>query len=83
MPFIEWFESNGFDEKNRLLVTWIFIAVGQAIFLITWILSVAKFNILRNLKFDLNPDERREGAIMSGGGNWMFDLIYLIDLLEF
>ena len=75
MPFIEWFESNGFDEKNRLLVTWIFIAVGQAIFLVTWILSVAKFNILRNLKFDLNPDERREGAIMSGGGNWMFDLI--------
>ena len=28
MPFIEWFENNGFDEKNRLLVTWIFIAVG-------------------------------------------------------
>ena len=27
------------------------------------------------MKFDLNPDERREGAIMSGGGNWMFDLI--------
>ena len=75
MPFIEWFESNGFDEKNRLLVTWIFIAVGQAIFLITWVLSVAKFNILRNLKFDLNPDARREGAILSGGGNWMFDLI--------
>jgi len=75
MPFIDWLESRGFDEKNRLLVTWIFIAVGQAIFLITWILSVGKFNILRNLKFDLNPDERREGAIMSGGGNWMFDLI--------
>ncbi len=75
MPFIDWFESNGFDEKNRLLVTWIFIAVGQAIFLLTWILSIGKFNQLRNLKFDLNPDQRREGAIMSGGGNWMFDLI--------
>ena len=75
MPFIDWFESNGFDEKNRLLVTWIFIAVGQTIFLITWILSIAKFNLLRNLKFDLNPDERRDGVIMSGGGNWMFDLI--------
>lgn len=75
MPFIDWLESRGFDEENRLLVTWIFIAVGQAIFLITWILSVGKFNILRNLKFDLNPDERREGAILSGGGNWMFDLI--------
>lgn len=75
MPFIEWFESNGFNEKNRLLVTWIFIAVGQTIFLITWVLSVAKFNQLRNLKFDLNPDQRREGAIMSGGGNWMFDIV--------
>jgi len=75
MPFIEWLENQGFDEENRLLVTWIFIAVGQVIFLLTWVLSVAKFNSLRNLKFDLNPDERREGAIMSGGGNWMFDLI--------
>jgi hypothetical protein len=75
MPFIEWFESRGFDEKNRLLVTWIFIAVGQLIFLMTWILSAPRFNQLRNLKFDLNPDERREGAIMSGGGNWMFDLV--------
>lgn len=75
MPFIEWFENNGFDEKNRLLVTWIFIAVGQTIFLMAWVLSVSKFNLLRNLKFDLNPDQRREGAIMSGGGNWMFDLI--------
>ena len=75
MPFIDWFENRGFDEKNRLLVTWIFIAVGQLIFLMTWVLSVSKFNHLRNLKFDLNPDERREGAIMSGGGNWMFDLV--------
>ena len=75
MPFIEWFEGRGFDEEYRLLVTWIFIAVGQTIFLLTWVLSISKFNSLRNLKFDLNPDQRREGAIMSGGGNWMFDLI--------
>jgi len=75
MPFIEWFEGRGFDEEYRLLVTWIFIAVGQAIFLLTWVLSISKFNSLRNLKFDLNPDQRREGAIMSGGGNWMFDLV--------
>ena len=75
MPFIEWFEGRGFDEEYRLLVTWIFIAVGQTIFLLTWVLSVSKFNSLRNLKFDLNPDQRREGAIMSGGGNWMFDLV--------
>ena len=59
MPFIGWLENQGFDEENRLLVTWIFIAVGQIIFLLTWVLSVAKFNSLRNLKFDLNPDERR------------------------
>ena len=75
MPFIEWFEGRGFDEEYRLLVTWIFIAVGQTIFLLTWVLSISKFNPLRNLKFDLNPDQRREGAIMSGGGNWMFDLV--------
>ena len=75
MPFIEWFEGRGFDEEYRLLVTWIFIAVGQTIFLLTWVLSISKFNSLRNLKFDLNPDQRREGAIMSGGGNWMFDLV--------
>ncbi|MGB0801574.1 MAG: tetratricopeptide repeat protein [Candidatus Poseidoniaceae archaeon] len=75
MPFIEWFEGQGFDEEYRLLVTWIFIAVGQTIFLLTWVLSISKFNPLRNLKFDLNPDQRREGAIMSGGGNWMFDLV--------
>ena len=75
MPFIDWFENRGFDEEYRLLVTWIFIAVGQTIFLLTWVLSISKFNSLRNLKFDLNPDQRREGAIMSGGGNWMFDLV--------
>ena len=75
MPFIEWFEGRGFDEEYRLLVTWIFIAVGQTIFLLTWVLSISKFNSLRNLKFDLNPDQRREGVIMSGGGNWMFDLV--------
>ncbi len=75
MPFIDWFEGRGFDEEYRLLVTWIFIAVGQTIFLLTWVLSIAKFNSLRHLKFDLNPDQRREGAILSGGGNWMFDLV--------
>ena len=29
-----------FDEGMRLLTTWMFIAVGQAIFLITWLLSI-------------------------------------------
>ena len=59
MPFIEWFEGRGFDEEYRLLVTWIFIAVGQTIFLLTWVLSISKFNSLRNLKFDLNPRPKK------------------------
>jgi len=75
MPYTTTLENFGFSEKYRLLVTWIFIGVGQAIFLLTWVLSVGRFNPLRTLKFDLNPDERREGAIMRGGGNWMFDLV--------
>jgi hypothetical protein len=75
MPYTATLENYGFSEKYRLLVTWIFIGVGQAIFLLTWVLSVGRFNHLRTLKFDLNPDERREGAILRGGGNWMFDLI--------
>lgn len=75
MPYTATLENYGFSEKYRLLVTWIFIGVGQGIFLLTWVLSIGRFNQLRTLKFDLNPDERREGAIMRGGGNWMFDLI--------
>ncbi len=35
MPFTDGLESKGFDEGMRLLITWMFIAVGQAIFLIT------------------------------------------------
>ena len=59
------------SEEILLAETWQFIAAGQAIFLLTWILSLSRFNIMKNLRFDLNPDERREGAILSGGGDWM------------
>ncbi len=59
------------SEEILLAETWQFIAAGQAIFLLTWILSLGRFNIMKNLRFDLNPDERREGAILAGGGDWM------------
>lgn len=58
-------------EEALLSSTWQFIAAGQAIFLLTWILSITRFKIMQQLRFDLNPDERRDGAIMAGGGDWM------------
>ena len=62
-------------EELLLQSTWQFIAAGQLIFLLTWILSIGRFGHLRGLKFDLSPDERREGVIMAGGGDWMRDHI--------
>lgn len=59
------------SEEILLAETWQFIAAGQAIFLLTWILSLGRFSIMKNLRFDLSPDERREGAILAGGGDWM------------
>ena len=75
MPFTQDLEDNGFDESMRLLTTWMFIAVGQAIFLFTWLLSIARFAPLRQLKFDLDPEERREGAVMLADGDWMRDFV--------
>ena len=75
MPFTQDLEDNGFDESMRLLTTWMFIAVGQAIFLFTWLLSIARFGPLRQLKFDLDPEERREGAVMLADGDWMRDFV--------
>ena len=51
----------------RLLTVWLFIAVGQLVFLLTWLLSISRFGHLRKLRFDLNPDERREGAVLLEG----------------
>ena len=82
MPFTENLESNGFDEGMRLLATWMFIAVGQLIFLVTWLLSTIRFSPLRNLRFDLNPDERREGAVKLAGGDWMRTLVDEAALVE-
>lgn len=58
-------------EATLLSATWQFITAGQSIFLLTWLLSSVRMQRLRALKFDLAPDERREGAIMAGGGDWM------------
>ena len=75
MPFTDTLEENGFDEGMRLLATWMFIAVGQLIFLLTWLISIVRFSSLRKLRFDLSPDERREGAVRLAGGDWMRTLV--------
>ena len=43
MPFTGTLEANDFDEEMGLLTVWLFIAVGQLIFLMTWLLSISKF----------------------------------------
>ncbi len=75
MPMTAWLESQNFDEEMRLLTTWLFIAVGQAVFLLTWLLSISRFGGLVKLRFDLNPDERREGAVKLAGGDRLQNLV--------
>jgi hypothetical protein len=75
MPFTDTLEKNNFDEGMCLLVIWMFIAVGQLVFLLTWLVSIIRFTQLKNLRFDLNPDERREGAVKIAGGDWMRTLV--------
>ena len=59
----------------RLLTVWLFIGVGQAVFMLTWILSIVRFGSLRKLRFDLNPDERREGAVKVEGGDRLQQMV--------
>ena len=75
MPLTATLEANGFDEGMRLLTVWLFIAVGQFIFLMTWLVSISRFQHLLNLRFDLNPDERREGAVRLQGGDKLQNLV--------
>ncbi|RJU84990.1 MAG: tetratricopeptide repeat protein [Candidatus Poseidoniales archaeon] len=75
MPLTATLEANDFDEEMRLLTVWLFIAVGQLIFLMTWLLSISKFGHLLGLRFDLNPDERREGAVLLEGGDRLQNLV--------
>ena len=71
MPFTNLLAENGFGEYEILRVTWTFIASGQAVFLLIWILSIWKFFPLKNYAFDLSPDERRAGAFRRGTNDWM------------
>lgn len=75
MPLTATLEANDFDEEMRLLTVWLFIAVGQLVFLLTWLLSISKFGHLLGLRFDLNPDERREGAVLLEGGDRLQNLV--------
>lgn len=75
MPMTAWLEARDFDEGMRLLTVWLFIAVGQAVFLLAWLLSISRFGHLRKLRFDLNPDERREGAVKLAGGDRLQHLV--------
>jgi hypothetical protein len=75
MPMTAWLEARDFDEEMRLLTTWLFIAVGQAVFLVAWLLSISRFGSLAKLRFDLNPDERREGAVKLAGGDRLQHLV--------
>ena len=69
-----WLENNGFIEEMRLLTVWLFIAAGQVIFLLADPLN-HQFGHLRRLRFDLNPDERREGAVKLEGGDRLQHLV--------
>ena len=63
MPFTQTLEDDyGFDEGMRLLATWMFIAVGQLIFLLTWLVSIIRFGSLRSLRFDLKPRRKTRGC---------------------
>ncbi len=75
MPLTATLEANDFDEGMRLLTVWLFIAVGQLVFLMTWLVSISRFGHLKNLRFDLNPDERREGAVRLAGGDKLQNLV--------
>ena len=69
MPYTDWLAAQAFDEEMRLLTTWMFIAVGQAIFMLTWLASISQYGRLRGLRFDIDPDQRRDGAVMLTEGN--------------
>jgi len=76
MPYANELDASGFTEPVILLATWSFIAVGQGVFLITWMMSMPSLKRLRELDFDLSPEERRGEIIDSGAGDWMKNLIH-------
>ena len=62
-------------ELMLLQETWNFIAVGQGVFILTWLLSIGRWNTVGTTKFDLAPDERRSGAARTVSGNWIRDYV--------
>jgi len=76
MPYASTLEAKGFTEPVILLATWSFIAVGQAVFLVIWMLSLPRLKQLRGMSFDLSPEERREESTLEGAGEWMTAMIH-------
>jgi len=77
MPYSD---SIGFltgDQVELLLLegTWNFIAAGQGIFILTWLLSISRWRTVGITKFDLAPEERRSGAVRTDDGNWIRDYV--------
>jgi len=71
MPYVEsnpWMTPDHI-EFVLLQETWNFIAAGQAIFLLTWLVSITRNRRVRKAGFDLSPDERREGAVRTEEGD--------------
>ena len=62
-------------ELMLLQETWNFIAVGQGVFILTWLLSIGRWNTVGTTQFDLAPDERRTGAARTVSGNWIRDYV--------
>lgn len=76
MPYASTLEAKGFTESVILMATWSFIAVGQAVFLVTWLFSLPRMKEFRQMEFDLSPEERREVSIKEGAGEWMKKMIH-------
>ena len=62
-------------ELMLLQETWNFIAVGQGVFILTWLLSIGRWNTVGTTQFDLAPDERRTGLARTVSGNWIRDYV--------
>ncbi|MAK78568.1 MAG: hypothetical protein CL992_04785 [Euryarchaeota archaeon] len=68
MPYTELLDQQGFTKETVDRTVWWFISAGHSIFLTTWLLSLVRLNSLRKMKFDLNPDERRDGDVSTTSG---------------
>ena len=62
-------------ELMLLQETWNFIAFGQGVFILIWLLSIGRWKAVGTTRFDLAPDERRSGAARTTSGNWIRDYV--------